>query len=280
MKRQTGYQRVFLASQGSFYNQWLSVLFPYYGISTYNVAQIRMPDDYQQFLTAMGQDMPRLWQYFAVGHVMGPVGIWSQIQSSPPFQGRFDLAYAFNVAPQGAGVMALPATSGRPGQQVILRHKAPADRFAVVGNWLGLEPAATLEKLRDPTTVPLSQVLVPSEVAARLPEPSAAGPAGTVKVEKYQAGYVKLNVSADRPAVLRASDYFSRYWRATINGKPAEVFRCDHVFTGVAIEPGVSTVVLEHLPPLQTFWLQVGGMLACMLAMVSLLITKPQGATS
>ncbi len=279
-KKQAGHQRVFLASQESFYNLWLSVLFPYHGIPTYNVAQIRMPDDYQQFLTAMGQDMPRLWQYFAVGHVLGPSGIWPQLQNTPAFQGRFDLAYSFNVAPQGAGVQVLSASSGRQGQQVIGRHTAPADRFAVVGDWVGLDASATLAKLRDPTTVPLRQVIVPSEVAARLPAPSGTGLAGSVKVEGYQPGYMQLDVTADKPAILRASDYFSRYWRASINGKPSEVFRCDHVFTGVALEPGHYTVTLEHLPPLQTFWLQVGGMLACLVALGVLVMKKPQAALS
>lgn len=280
LKQDKGHQRVFLASQGSFYNQWLSVLFPYHGISTYNVAQIRMPDDYQQFLQAIGQDLPRLWQYFAVGYVIGPAGIWSDLQNNPAFRGRFDLAYAFNVAQQGAGVMVIPASTGRPGQHVIAKHKATADRFALLGDWQGLEPQEIISKLKEPSTQPLSRALVSSDTAAKLPAPGAAGLAGTVAVERYQSGFARMKVSADRPAVLRASDYFSRYWRATVDGLPAEVFRCDHIFTGVFVPAGIHMVELEHLPPLQSLWLQAGGMLMCLAAVAFVLIRKPQAATS
>lgn len=266
LKQELGPQRAFLASQGSFYNQWLTVLFPYHGISTYNVAQIRMPKDYEQFLNALGQDLNRLWSFFAVGQVLGPAGIWPELQNNPPFKGSFELGFAFNVAPRGAGVDVITATASRPGQHVIVRHTGPADRYAVVGHWEAAEGEAALQRLRDPAFQPLQQVVVPGEVAARLPAPGAPGRAGGVQVEELASGYARLKVTADRPAILRASDSFSPFWRASINGQPADTFRCDYVFTGLLLPAGLHTIELEHRPPMGTFWLQLAGLAACGLA--------------
>ncbi len=263
LKKEIGQQRVFLTTQGNFYGQWLTVLFPYHSIPTYNVAQIRMPADYQQFLDAMGQDLPRLWQYFAVGMVMGPSGIWPELQNKEPFRGRFELAYAYNVAPRGAGVDVIPAAANRPGQHVVVRHLAPAARFALLGRWEGLTTPALLQRLRNPATIPLQQAFVAPDVAARLPASGTNGPVGSVQVESYQPGHMVLKVSADQPTILRAADKFSPFWRARVDGVPVDVFRCDHVFTGCALTAGSHTVELEHRPPLHTLWLQLGGMAAC-----------------
>ncbi len=263
LAREVGQQRVFLASQASFYNQWLGVLFPYHDVPAYNVTQIRMPKDYEQFLAAVGQDLPRLLQFFAVGQVMGPAGIWPELQNTEAFRGKFALSFAYNVVPRGAGVGVIAATAERPGQHVVVRHQAAADRYAVVSAWTGLDGAAALQRLRDPSFKPLDEVVVSRDVAARLPAPASAGRAGSVTVEASEPGYVKLKVNANQAGLLRASDSYSPYWQARINGKPAETFRCDYIFTGVAVPPGLQTVELEHRPPASTLWLQLAGMLGC-----------------
>jgi|APTNR8051073442_1049403.scaffolds.fasta_scaffold00016_84 hypothetical protein len=268
LQRELGDQRAFMVNQGSFYNHWLSVLFPYFSLPTYNVAQIRMSKDYEQFLAVMGQDLLRIWQFFAVGQVMGPAGLWPELQNHERFRGKFDLGLAYNVAPRGAGVDVMTATPNRPGQHVIVRHLGAADRFALAGQWEGRDGPDALQRLRDPSFQPLDQVVVPVAVADTLPKPQAPGRAGTVEVEKLASGYARLKVSSDRAAVLRASDSFSPFWRARLNGKPVDVFRCDYVFVGVSIPAGLHSLELEHQPPLLTLGLQLSGMAACMFALL------------
>lgn len=264
LQQQMGAQRAYLVSQDRFYNQWLSVLFPYHGIPTYNVAQIRMPQDYEDFLKAVGGNIRALWQYFAVGDLVGPAGIWPELQNSPPFKGRFELAYAFNVAPRGAGVSVMPATASRPGQQVIIRHVAPAPRFGLLAGWEGASPEETLLRLRDPARVPFERALVPTNVAAALPPSSETGLTGSVDAQARGAGYFKLKVATDRTAILRVSEKYSRFWRARVNGQPAEPFRCDYVFLGLVVPPGLQTVELEHQPPLHSLYIELAGLLGCL----------------
>lgn len=270
LKANSGQQRSFLANPSSFYGQWLSILFPYHGVATFNVSQIRMPQDYEQFLQAVGQDVGRLWQYFAVGHVLGPAGIWPQLQEGP-FKGRFEMGYAYNVAGRGAGVDVVPGSPSRPGQHVIVRQTGTAPRFALFGSWTGLDPEATLARLRDPSTQPLATTFVPPAVAAGLPVPAAAGLVGSVSVEQAEAGVLRLKVATEQAAVLRCSDKFSPYWKAEINGRAVDTFRCDYLFLGVAVPPGVHTITLEHRLPPVTLWVQLAGLLAAAVALLAAL---------
>jgi hypothetical protein len=266
LKGNLGSQRVYLASQGSFYNQWLSVLFPYHDLATFNVAQIRMPEDYQAFLSAVGSNPARLWQHFAVGHVIGPSGLWNDLQNNPAFRGRFELGFAFNVFPQGAGVAVSPATAAQPGQHLVARHTADAPRYALVRGWERADVALTLQRLSASDHVPFQRVLVPPD--AQVPSSDAAGSGGRVDVVEYQPGRVVLKVSCEAPSVLRAGDKYTSFWRATINDAPAPVFRCDHIFLGVYVEPGMHTVVLEHRPPTGTLAAQGAGLLIALGAVV------------
>lgn len=272
-------QRLFLASQSSFYNQWLTVLFPYQGIPTYNAAQIRMPEDYQEFMEAMNSRPDRLWQYFAIGYVMGPGDLWPQLQNNPMFKGHFDLAYAFNVFPQGAGVTVVPATQQQPGQQIIAQLTAPAPRYALIAGWETADGSTTLARLKDASRAPFERVLVSPD--ADLPESSGNGLTGSITVQEMDTGRIKLKVASDVPAVLRASEKFTPYWKAWINGKPAEVFRTDHVFTGVFVGPGINTIELEHCPPRLTLLLQGAGLLIGLGAVfVCAFKREPESATA
>lgn len=260
LKPRLGSQRLYLASQNSFYNQWLTVLFPYHGIATYNAAQLRMPEDYRQFLEAMGNKPDRLWQHFAVGYLMGPAGLWPELQNNPAFQGHFALTYAFNVFPQGGGVAVVPGSEQQRGQHIIARYTAPAPRYALVAGWEMADEQTTLARLSAPSHVPFERVLVPP--SAELPPSNGSGLSGTVDVLGFETGRVTLRVAADVPSVLRASEKFTPYWKARINGKPVPVFRCDHIFTGVFVEPGLHTVEFEHTPPRLTLVLQAVGLLS------------------
>lgn len=259
LKPRIGSQRLFLANQSSFYNQWLTVLLPYQGIVTYNPAQMRMPEDYRQFLEAMKSKPEQLWQHFAVGYVMGPAGLWPELQSSPAFQGRFNLAYAFNVFPQGGGVSVAPATAQQRGQHIIAQHVAPAPRYALVTGWEVADEPTTLAQLSSPTRVPFERVLV--SPSANVPPSTGSGLKGTVDILELEPGRAVLRIAAETPSILVASEKFTPYWKATVNGKPVPVFRVDHIFTGLLVEPGMATVELEHSPPRLTLMLQLLGLI-------------------
>lgn len=270
IKRDQSGSRVALVMQEGFYNQWLSQLFPYHGIKSINITQMpRMPIDYQQYLTAVGQNPLRHWELGAVRFVLGPGQIWSQISSEPGLRDRFDLIFAYNVEPENGGVEVIPASETQPGRHVLLRHRAPHPRYALVAGWDEVPDDVALNRLTAPDFVPFERVLIsgtPPDV--NLPEPEGQGLSGSVRRMDYRPGYVQLQVSAESPSILRVADKYDPHWKAEINGVPAPVMRVDYLVQGVFVAAGMHDITLRYAPPNTTLWVQVGGLCIALGALV------------
>jgi hypothetical protein len=76
----------------------------------------------------------------------------------------------------------------------------------------------------------------------------AGGSPGNVEVEEYRPGFIRLRTSALRPALLVVAESWYPGWRATIDGKPAQVLRANYLSQGVIVPTGARTVELEYSP--------------------------------
>ncbi|MFH1476704.1 MAG: hypothetical protein ABIH24_04315 [Verrucomicrobiota bacterium] len=266
--------RVALISQDGFYNFWLTYVFPYYHILTMNVTQMpRMPVDYKRYLEAVGRHALRYWQLSAVGYILAPAQIWGQIQNDPTMKDAFDIVYAYNVAPTGMGVTVIPATPQSPGQHVILRLKKTNPRFALIAGWQKVEDDEALRQMAAPDFIPFQKALVAPETAAGLPESAGNGIVGQVQMIACRPGYMKLKVSADRPAILRVSEKYDRDWRAWIDQQSVPVRRVDFICQGILVpSPGLHEVVLKYTPSKKQLIWQWLGILICLGAGIALIV--------
>lgn len=76
---------------------------------------------------------------------------------------------------------------------------------------------------------------------------------GTVEVLDYAPDRIALALSSDGPAVLVASNAYTPYWRARLDGAPAPIFPVDHAFWGVAVGAGEHRLVFTYAPPQRLF---------------------------
>ncbi len=266
-------QRTAMVSQGGFYNAWLTYLFPYYGLRSVNVTQMpRMPEDYQAFLSTAQRQPLRFWQRLAVGYVLGPAQIWGQIQNDPSMKDALELVYAFNMSqdPSGATIFS-PATQVQPGQHVVLHVKAAAPRYALIGSWASMPDSQALDRISSSDTNLFAQALLSDQTGLPGVPSGEPGPAGEVAVKEYRSGRVMLQASADRPAILRVSEKYDPNWKATVDGKPVPLYRCDYLFQGVYVEPGLHEVVLAYTDSTLPFWVELGGLVLCVLAAANLI---------
>ena len=103
---------------------------------------------------------------------------------------------------------------------------------------------------------------------AILPEPGE----GEVAIETYRPSEVILKTQADVPKLLFLSDVYDGGWRASIDGKPAELYRANFDFRAVAVPSGSHTIRMWYAPISVTLGFTVGGV--SLLGMVGLLVWK------
>lgn len=285
LKSRLGPQRVVLVSQGGFYNNWLTYLFPYHGIDYINVTQMpRMPEDYRQFLGAVGGRPLPFWQLMGIGFVVTPAQGWMQIQQDPGLKSAMDLVFAFNVWPDDSGgLVVTPGTQQEPGQHCILQFKAPSARYAALQDWQTVPDDAVLRRFAGPMPGALQQLLLaPADDSTPVPAPPAAASAdpGEVGVRETRAGFVRLQTNLTQPAMIRIANKYDPDWKAYVDGAPAKLWRADYLFQAVHVPAGVHEVVLRYAPSRWPLWVQIAGLLACAAAVIPAALGRKEGGAA
>lgn len=120
--------------------------------------------------------------------------------------------------------------------------------------------------LRGTPSAARDRALVGAPVAGLTPGPGE-GDAGSATIRSWAPGDVGVDVDARRAGllVLAVNDYPG--WRATVDGRAAEVVRADHAFQGVAVPTGRHSVRFQYRPRSLTLGLALtlAGLLACAL---------------
>ena len=268
LKQNLGHQRVLLLSQSGFYNKWLSMLFPYHGIPSFNVAQMpRMPEEYKRFLNEVGKNPVRLWRLASVGYVLAPANMFGQLANDPRFKDRFEPVLGFNVFQWQDGIGVAPPKQGERPQHLVLRFKDALPRYSLVPGWETVPDDKVCERLRDARFDPARTVLIAPDQDVGLSEP---GPnpqaAGQVTVLEKNHRLVRLRVKAKRPCMLLAAQKHAPGWRATVDGERVPLLRCDYLLQGVRVDAGVHELVLLYFERNGLLWLQAGGTLLALLA--------------
>ncbi len=164
--------------------------------------------------------------------------------------------------------LVLPDTQTVPGFQqvagpVATNHGATAVLYRrdTAPDYVRIVPAAA--KLPDDQLVPTvldprfprNGVVVVSDTASLSPAPIRTGGADTTAVRATLAEWkpgdmrVTLSGSDTRPTYLLVSETWYKDWVATIDGKPAPVYRGDHALLMVEVPPGAREVSLRFESP-------------------------------
>jgi uncharacterized membrane protein YfhO len=72
---------------------------------------------------------------------------------------------------------------------------------------------------------------------------------GTVEFKSYSPKQIVLATQAAMPSVLLLNDKFDPGWRVTVDGKPAELLRCNYIMRGVYLPAGSHTVEFQFSLP-------------------------------
>jgi hypothetical protein len=244
--------------------EWAQHHFPYYDIQSLDLIQRpRVPADEEAYETALAPRsadmyylMARRWQLTNTRYLLGPTGFLDVLNEQlDPLQHRFRIVQRFDVLPkpgiqQLSSLEEITAVPGNDGACALFEFTGALPRASLYSIWqISTNDSATLKTLASTNFDPLQQVLV----STPLPNAPAVNATnenpGTVEFKNYAPKDIKFKAKANTPAVLLFNDKFDPHWQVTVDGKPAELLRCNFIMRGVYLTPGAHTVEFNFTLP-------------------------------
>jgi hypothetical protein len=299
--------------------EWAQHHFPYYNIQSLDKIQMpRMPADlaaYEMILTPRSEDaaylLTRHWELTNTRYLLGPAGFLGVLNEQlDPAQHRFRIVQRFDVMPkpgldQPTQLEQLTAVVSENGGCALFEFTGALPRTKLYSNWqVNTNDDATLKTLASTNFDPWQTVLVstplPGATAANAPNQNS----GAVDFKRYvpddpvfegkrngfwkQSGYcyapkdIMFDAKTTTPSILLLNDKFDPFWRVLVDGKPAELLRCNFIMRGVYLTPGQHTVEFQFSQPNKPLFVTLAaistGLLLCGVLLVLTRRNRPDKA--
>ncbi len=237
--------------------EWMQHHFPYYNIQCLDWIQMsRVAEDLKTYLEALSprgtqESAPlfaRRWELANTRYLLGPAGYLDVMnQQLDPVQHRFHIVQRFEIVPK-PGILnpqrleELTAAPDPNGRYALFDFTGALPRAKLYGNWqVNTNDTANLQTLADLNFDPAKTVLI-STPQKDLPSVATNENSGTVEFQSYSPKKIIFTATATTPSILLLNDKYDPNWRVTVDGKPAELLRCNFLMRGVSVPPGQHTV--------------------------------------
>jgi hypothetical protein len=292
--------------------EWMQHHFPYYNIQCSDIIQApRVASDLAAYDLALAPTasstylVARKWQLSNTRYLLGPANYLDSINEQlDPTQRRFRIDQRFSIVPkpgieQATELEQLTAVPDPNGDYALFEFTAALPRAKLYTNWETNSPAdfknfstnslddramalfgntgtngyLTLAKLTSPGFDPGQTVLLDAPLPQANPAGADSRNSGTVDFKSYTPKDIVFNVQAGKPSILLLNDKFDPGWHVSVDGKPAELLRCNFIMRGVFVPPGAHEVEfnfgLPHAPLYVTIVAMVAGILLCGLLFIT-----------
>jgi hypothetical protein len=259
---------LFAGPRGLYNIEWAQHHFLYYDIQSLDIIQMpRPPADLQAYGEALAfRNTPdtlyliaRHWELTNTRYLLGPAGFLDVLNEQlDPSQHRFRIVQRFEVVPkpgieQPTQLEELTALPNDNGRYALFEFSGALPRASLYFNWqVSTNDAATLQTLARTNFDAWQTVLVSTPLPAAPVANATDENARTVKYESYEPKHLVLRTEAGKPAVLLLNDRFDPNWNVSVDGKPAELLRCNFIMRGVLVPPGPHTVEFKFFLPHST----------------------------
>ena len=252
----------YFGGSGIYRIEWAQHHFPYYNIQSLDIIQMsRMPADLAAFETALQSQndeessyrVPRRWQLTNTRYLLGPAGFLDAINGKfDPAQHRFRILQRFDIVPKPGierptGLEELTAVASPDGDLALFEFTGVLPRVKLYSHWqVSTNDEATLKTLGDKNFDPQQTVLVASPLPVA---PSTNQISGLAEFKSYKPSDIVFDTKSETPSVLLLNDRFDPNWRVLVDGKPAELLRCNFIMRGVYLTAGSHTVEFQFRLP-------------------------------
>ncbi|HUZ06871.1 MAG TPA: hypothetical protein VMV89_05220 [Candidatus Paceibacterota bacterium] len=235
----------------------------------------------------------RLWQLTNTRYLLGPAPLLDLFNEQfDPEQHRFRIVQRFNVLPkpgitQPTRLEEMTAAPANDGEYALFEFTGALPRAKLYSNWqVNTNDTDVLKTLVDTNFDPAKTVLI-STPQANLPAVATNENSGTVGFMRYdpenpalkdkkitlwneikfwkETGYcyapkdIMFDANATAPSVLLLNDKFDPNWSVTVDGKPAELLRCNYIMRGVYLAPGSHTVEFQFKLPMKPLYVTLAA---------------------
>lgn len=160
------------------------------------------------------------------------------------------------------------------GQVALIEFTKALPRAKLYSNWQVTNDDATLKMLNSSEFDPEKTVLVATDTPVTEKPSKPDSDPGEVHITRYKPRDVQLDANAKTSAVLLLNDRTGDYWTVTVDGKPAEVLRCNYIMRGVYLTPGAHHIDFHFRAPLQWFYVSSAAFGIAVLLLGYVVVTR------
>ncbi len=264
--------------------EWMQHHFPYYNIQSLDVVQRpRLPADLEAYARALAFDgtpdsvyrVARHWLLTNTRYLLGPAGFLDVLNEQlDPSQHRFRIAQRFSVTlkpdvPQfHQRLEELTAVPNDNGDYALFEFAGALPRAKLYSRWqISTNDNSTLQTLAS-TNFDAWQTVLVSTPQSTVPSGNATNEnSASVEFKSYAPKDIVFETKADVASVLLLNDKFDPNWRVFVDGRPADLLRCNFIMRGVLVPAGPHMVefkfTLPHGPLYVTLTAMGIGILLC-----------------
>lgn len=248
--------------------EWLQHEFPHYNIPTLESwMEPRKAMDKIIFESTFSTNPVRYWELTGTRKLISLAGVASALNEAwAPAQKRFSELVPFTLK-QTSPPRHYLARTNQEGPFALMEFSGAIPRLALYKHWeVTPSDEITLSKLSDVMFDPAQTLLVDEQSAM---DASGAGeksilppctnnrePFAQLEYESYSPLKFTVNLKGVvRDSILLVNDRYSPKWKAFVDGKPAQVLRCNYIARGIYLTPGVHHVEMRFEQPVYFFFL-------------------------
>jgi len=275
--------------------EWTQHHFLYYNIQSLDIIQMsRMPADLKAYLEALSprgtpESVPliaRHWELTNTRYLLGAAGYLDVLnQQLDPAQRRFRIAQRFEIGPKPGFLQAqqleeITAIPNDNGRYALFEFTGALPRAKLYSNWqVNTNDEAVLKTLADLNFDPAKTVLIDAPLKD-LPLTATNENSGTVAFTSYAPKHLVFAANAAAPSVLLLNDQYDPGWSVTVDGRPAELLRCNYLMRGVYLPAGAHTVEFRFTLPHKLLYVTLSAMLLGILLGAYLLVAGRSPVTA
>ena len=160
------------------------------------------------------------------------------------------MSYPNRASSESTRLEELTAVPSDNGNMRSFEFTGALPRAKLYSNWqVSTNDDRHAETLTDTNFDPWQTVLVSTPLPAAPAANATNENSGSVEFKSYAPKDIVFDAQADTPAVLLLNDKFDPHWRVLVDGKPAELLRCNFIMRGVYLASGAHTVEFQFKLP-------------------------------